>query len=253
MNAENPNPAPPAVISQPAAPPRRSRWWKWALGAFGAVVALVVLLVVVLALSLDSLARNFIRRSIEEATGMKTELAKLELHFREPGLHVEGFRLANPAEFGGGAFIDLPELTLTLDRAALSERKLHFKLARVNVAEVHVAVSQDGRTNYVEMQRRGAERRAEQEKAGKAKPKKDGPQFEKLDRLEFSFAMLRYTNLREPERNRALNLGLKDVVIENIRDKAEFGTQLVLAVTTAGIDVLNLLSGGLDNLPDKAR
>lgn len=238
----------------PVALPRQRHRVKWLLGAVGVVAALVALLVVVLALSIDSIARKFVRRSIEETTGLKTELAKLELHFLKPGLHIEGFRLANPPEFGGGAFVDLPELTVTLDRAALSARKLHFKLVHVNLAEVHVAVNQDGRTNYVEIKRHGDERRAARGKNRKDGAKKDdGPQFDRLDRLEFSFGTLRYTNLREPERNRALDFGLKKVVVEDVKDREEISSKLINAVMFAGVDVLSLLSGGIDNLPEKVR
>lgn len=230
-------------MTQP--PPRRrgSNWWKWLLAAAG--VLLILILGVVLAF--DTIVRVAVRKRIEQVTGMKTGLIRFDVRFREPGVHIKGFYLANTEEFGGGTFLDIPELTVTIDRHALSERKLHLKLARVNIAEINVAVSKEGKTNYVELQQRLEQQRAGQEKTAK----KDPPEFAGLDRFEFNFGTLRYTDLRDPDACRAARIGLKDLVIENMKTKEEFGGKFLVALLSKGVPLLDLLGGGIENLPQK--
>src|SRR5262245_40788947 len=127
MNPADTN-APP-VLHEPPPPRSGGRWWKWLLGIFAVLALLFVLLI----LSFDRIVCAAVRKRIETVTGMKTDLARFEIRFLKPSLHIEGFRLANLEEFGGGTFLDLPEATVTVDREALSDRKLHLKFARVSI------------------------------------------------------------------------------------------------------------------------
>jgi uncharacterized protein involved in outer membrane biogenesis len=234
--------AQPPLLARPAR--RQGRWWKWLLGIAAVLLCLGLAVVIVLALSFDRIVRDIARSAIEKNTGLPTQIAELKISFLRPGLLVRGFKLTNTPEFGGGTFLDLPELRVELDRQALGEDKIHLKLVRVNLAELHIVVDEKGRRNTEVIQQR-----TDGQKKDKPRKREDDREFAGLDRLDMTLGTLRYTDLRDPNLSRAFSFGMTNALIENIKTREELGARLILKFIECGVPFYDLIFSGVENLP----
>src|SRR5712671_3808479 len=120
------------------------RLFRWALYLF----IIFVVLVVAAVLLFDTMVRSFAEHNLRSQTGMDVKIGRFSVGFFSPTVTVENLKLYNTAEFGGGEFIDLPELHLVYDRAAFRTGKLHLNLVRLNLAEIHLVENKEGRRNF---------------------------------------------------------------------------------------------------------
>jgi uncharacterized protein involved in outer membrane biogenesis len=141
---------------------------KWVFRVLLAVVALAVLLV----LSKDAVLKEVIERQIRAQTGLDARIGKFHLGLRDPIVRFENFKIYNPDEFGGGPLVNIPELHVEYQRAALLSQKLHFKLVRFHLAEANVVEGRDGKTNDELLQAK------QKQKESTARGKKGGAQLE---------------------------------------------------------------------------
>jgi hypothetical protein len=102
------------------------------------LLAVLVVLAIVAFLSWDWIVKKVAEKRIQAVTGMDTHMGKFFVGVKTPVIHIENFKLYNPAEFGGAPLVDLPELHLEYDKAALRAGKVRLKLLRVNLAEVNL-------------------------------------------------------------------------------------------------------------------
>jgi hypothetical protein len=244
---------PPPPIIAPPAPRRRDRGWWWKIPVGLVVVAL--LFAVFLALTYEEIIKRFIAKRITDSTGMPTTITKLEIRPSKPAVHVKGFRMDNPPEFGGQTFLSIPEFLVSLDREALRENKLHLYVVRLDIGEINIVVNRAGQTNFHELRRRAeAEQKRATGRTGDTNAlQRELPEFAGIDRFELKFHTLRYTDLRDPDYNRTVSIGLTNLVVENAKTREEFGVKFLLAALSSGIDVLNLFQGGIENLPRNDR
>ncbi len=183
--------------------------FKWAIRLFVAVVVVVVVFI----LSLDTAVKALTEYRLQSQTGLEAKIGRMEIGLLNPKLTIEGLKLYNAPEFGGAPFIDLPELHLEYDRAALAERKLHFTLVRLNLAEVNVVVNKAGQTNTAAVQGR-----LEKQKAGQSRHRKKiaNLEFAGIDSLNLTLGTARFTDLRDPGHNIAYTLGLTNQILTNV-------------------------------------
>lgn len=116
---------------------------RWLLIAAGAVLVLVVLLLIFK----DALLTVWVRHRLATVTGMKTELRRAHWGLAPTVVSLEGLRLHNPPEFGGGIFLDLPELRVEPAVDALVNQRLRLTRVRVNFAELNIVENADGTRN----------------------------------------------------------------------------------------------------------
>src|SRR5665213_2238643 len=100
--------------------------FKWLLRLF----ALAVVLAVIFFLSLDSILRVVIQHNIRAQTGMDAEIGRVKLGLTEPTLEIQNLKIFNPSEFGGTPFLEIPEIHVEYDRAALAKKEIHITLLR---------------------------------------------------------------------------------------------------------------------------
>ena len=81
---------------------------------------LLVVFTVALILLKDMLVKGLVENQIRARSGMEVKIGNLELGLLAPILSVENFTLYNPAEFGGSAFVDVPDLHLEYEPGALA-------------------------------------------------------------------------------------------------------------------------------------
>src|SRR5579859_1533936 len=120
------------------------KWiFKWLLRLF----LLAVVLVVIFFLSLNSILRVLIEHNIRAQTGMDAEIGRFQLGLTEPVISIEDLKIYNPPNFGGTPFVEIPEIHVEYDRAALAQRHLHFTLVRFNLGELDIVKNAKGETN----------------------------------------------------------------------------------------------------------
>ena len=81
---------------------------------------------------------------LRNTTGAEVRLGSVEIGFRKGTFRLGQLVLLNPPEFGGGPLLDLPELYLEYDQAAAATNAVRFKLVRVDLAELGLAVDKAG-------------------------------------------------------------------------------------------------------------
>ena len=197
------------------------KWlFKWVLR----LAVLLIVLIAVLLLSLDSIFKALVDRQIRAGTGMDVKIGKLSVGLLSPVVTIENFKLYNPAEFGGMPFLDIRELHLEYDRAALARRTLHVKLMRLNLAELNVVKSDAGHTNLVSLQPAPPPRA----------PRADEWIFTGVDVLNLTVGRVRFIDLKNLRKNQEFNPNLQNQIFKNVKTTADLYGVLVMIWLRSG-------------------
>src|SRR5436190_15643506 len=97
---------------------------KWLLKWMLRLGLLVAVVIVLLFIFKDSILRTAAEQRIRAQTGMEAKIGKFSGSFFSPVVTIENFKLFNTPEFGGGPFVNIPELHLECDPVALAQGKL---------------------------------------------------------------------------------------------------------------------------------
>ena len=220
------------------------RIFKWLLGLFLAAVALAIVAVIVLFLSYNSILRAEIERQIRAQTGMDAEIGKFKVSLFSPTVEVRNFKLFNTANFGGTPFLDIPEIHVEYDRAALARRELHFTLVRFNLGELDIVKNQAGQTNIFlpNLKSPGGKSGGGGNALANFK-KQSGLDFTGIDQLNVSIGQVKYVDLNDQRNNREQTIGIDSLVIPNVKSQTDL---LALAA-----DIALRSNGFFDSLVDQ--
>jgi hypothetical protein len=217
------------------------KWlFKWLFRLF----LLAVVSIVILLLSLNSILRLWVEHRIRAQTGMDAEMGRFSLGLTEPTVTIQNLKLYNSTNFDGTLFLDIPEIHVEYDRAALARREIHLTLLRFNLGELDIVKNQAGQTNIFLP---GIKPPA-QKSGGGGSPfanfkKQSGCDFTGIDMLNVSIGKLKYIDLKNPQNNREQTIGIDELVIPNVKSTTDL---LGLAADIA------LRSGGFfDSLVDR--
>ena len=198
------------------------RIFKWLLGLFLAAVALAIVAVIVLFLSYNSILRAEIERQIRAQTGMDAEIGKFKVSLFSPTVEVRNFKLFNTANFGGTPFLDIPEIHVEYDRAALARRELHFTLVRFNLGELDIVKNQAGQTNIFLPNLKSPGGKSGGSGSALANFKKQsGLDFTGIDQLNVSIGQVKYVDLNDQRNNREQTIGIDNLVIPNVKSQTD--------------------------------
>jgi hypothetical protein len=197
--------------------------FKWLFRLFIAAVVLVVVVAVVLLLSYNSILRVAVEHSIRAQTGMDAEIGSLNLALTSPTIRIQNFKLYNTGDFGGTPFLDIPEIYVEYDRAALARKQIHITLMRFNLGELDIVKNEKGQTNIFSL---GIALPAKNPggipAAGNFK-KQTGYDPKSIDTLNVSIGKVKFIDLKNPQNNREQTIGLENVVIPNVKSQADLG------------------------------
>jgi hypothetical protein len=205
------------------------KWiFKWLVRLF----ILAVVLVVIFFLSLDTILRLIMENRIRAQTGMGAEIGKFTLGVAEPTITIKNFKLFNPPSFGGTLFLDIPEIHVEYDRAALAKRELHVTLLRFNLGELDIVKNDAGQTNIFAI----ATLPSVKKPGGgeKSFAQETGYAFTGIDVLNVSVGTAKYIDLKDQRNNREQKIGLENLVMKNVKTTTDL----------AGLALLVALRGG---------
>ena len=202
--------------------------FKWLFRLF----LLAVVLVVILLLSFNTILRVVIENRIRAQTGMDAEIGKFSAGIVEPTVEIQNFRLYNPPDFGGTSFLNIPEIHVEYDRAALARREIHVTLLRFNLGELDIVKNEAGQTNIFSL---GVPLAAKKSGGGTAGFKRQtGYDFKSIDVLNVSIGKVKFIDLKNQRNNREQTVGLDNLVLKNVKSQNDL----------AGLAVLVALRGG---------
>jgi hypothetical protein len=187
------------------------RLFKCALYLF--MVAVVLLVAAVLLL--NTIVKEFVQSRLRSETGMDVRIGAMDIGLSTPTIAVENLKLYNTPEFGGSPFLDIPEIFVEYDRDAIRAGKLHFKLVRLNLAEIDIVQDKQGRLNIQGIKEKGdAAKSALDRQASKF-------EFTGIDTLNLTLQKLRVSKLDAPDQAQEVNFGLANQVFPNIKTEAD--------------------------------
>jgi uncharacterized protein involved in outer membrane biogenesis len=197
------------------------KWiFKWLFRLVLAVVALAVVAVVALLLSYNSILRLMVQRQIRAQTGMDAEIGRFHLALFAPTLEIQNLEIHNPPDFGGTPFLDIPEIHVEYDRAALLRHELHLTLLRFDLGELDIVKNQAGKTNIfltsLKMPAKGASSNALADFK-----KQSGFDFTGIDMLNVSIGKVKYIDLNNQQNNREQTIGIDNLVIPNVKSQTD--------------------------------
>ena len=246
------------------------RIFKWLIGLFLAAVALVVIAVIVLLLSYNPILRAVIERQIRAQTGMDVEIGSLKVALTSPTVEIQNLKIHNSPEFGGTPFLDIPEIRVEYDRAALARREIHLTLLRFNLGELDIVKNPAGLTNIFlpsvksPALKSGINGNAPantntttvlpggqlpgQKSGGGGNPLADfknqsGFNFTGIDMLNVSIGKVKYIDLRNPQNSREQTIGIDELVIPNVKSLAD--------LTSLAVDIALHSNGFFDSFVDQ--
>jgi hypothetical protein len=186
------------------------------------LVILAVALVVILLLSRNAILRVYVEHRIYARTGMDAEIGRFSTGLVEPEVTIQNLRLYNPPSFGGTPFLNIREIHVEYDPAALARHELHITLIRFNLGELDIVKNQAGQTNIfclglaVPQKKTGGD-------AGREFAKQTGFQFTGVDVLNVSIGTAKYIDLNNQRNNRTQIIGIQNCVLKNVRSGADLG------------------------------
>jgi uncharacterized protein involved in outer membrane biogenesis len=188
---------------------------------------ILVVLVVAGVLLRNTIAKEMVESRLRARTGMDVRIGQIEIGLLSPTLTFENVKLYNTADFGGGIFIDMPELHLEYDPQAMRAGALHFKLVRLDLAEFALVQDKKGRSNMKEM-----------EKAGRAAPHRkkssgDDLKFTGIDTLNLTLGKFRIVNLGSGHEDE-INCGIKNEISHNVTSATNLPALSLLQASHSG-------------------
>jgi uncharacterized protein involved in outer membrane biogenesis len=161
----------------------------------------------------DMLAKSLTEKNLRDSTGMDAQIARMEIGLATPTMNMEGLKLYNPAGFGGGTMLDLPEMRLEYDANAASSGKIRLKTLRMHLAELHLVKDKNGVSNLDLLDKHTKKKHD----GHKDKDASLGNNFEGIETLYLTIDKLKITDLANPQNNQIINVGIKDVVMQNMK------------------------------------
>jgi hypothetical protein len=197
------------------------------------LLILAIVLVVGLLLLKDTIAKSVAEQRIRNQTGFDVKIGRLEIGLLSSRLTMENFTLYNPAEFGGSPFLKIPDLHIEYSPNDFASNGLRLKLLRVDLQELNIVENMNGRTNIVDLLARVS---PDTLSPANGKTNQD-VHFNGIDMLNLSVGTVRFVDLRRPQRNQEIKLGLKNEIVQNVRSEQDMAGILFKVLLRAGITI----------------
>ncbi|HXE41407.1 MAG TPA: hypothetical protein VN516_00175, partial [Candidatus Baltobacteraceae bacterium] len=150
-----------------------------------------------------------------------TQIGNFKLALISPTVRAQQIKIANPPEFGGAPFLNISEIYIDYDRAALAKKEIHIKLARINLAELDIVKNQNGQTNIFAFIKLPPSRNGKSVAPGAPAKfdlkKQTGYDFQGIDALNVSIGKVKFIDLNNPQNDREQIIGIDNFVIPKVK------------------------------------
>lgn len=113
----------------------------------GSIFLLLIILAGVLFLARNTLARVLIETGVKTVTGLPLKMGGLDLNFGNEFVKIDDLKLFNPAGFPDEAMVNIPEIYVAYDFAALLKGRAHLRELRFALDEFSVVRNEKGVLN----------------------------------------------------------------------------------------------------------
>jgi hypothetical protein len=190
--------------------------FKWMFRLF----LLAIVLAVIFSLSLNSILRGVIEHNIRKQTGMDAEIGRFKFGLFEPTIEIQNLKIYNPPSFGGAPFLDISEIHVEYDRAALAKKEIHVTLMRFNLGEFDIVKNEAGQTNIFALGIPLPTKKSGGQATVNFK-KQTGYDFKGIDALNVSIGTAKFIDLKNQQNNREQTIGIENCVIPNVKSQAD--------------------------------
>jgi hypothetical protein len=194
--------------------------FKWLLRLF----LLAVVLIVIFFLSLNSILRVVIEHNIRTQTGMDAEIGRFKLGLLEPTIEIQNLKIYNSTNFAGAPFLDIPEIHVEYDRAALAKKEIHVTLMRFNLGEFDIVKNQAGETNVFSLGLSVPAKKSGGDQTTINFKRQTGYDFKGVDVLNISIGKFKYIDLKDPQNNREQTIGLENVAVPKVKSLTDLAS-----------------------------
>ncbi|HEX4120813.1 MAG TPA: AsmA family protein [Verrucomicrobiae bacterium] len=218
---------------------------RWALRIAAVLVVMVLAAVIAGIVMLDTIVRQAVTRRLHAVTGMEVKIKAMHIGLVQPTITIEDLKLYNTAEFGGALCLDMPEVHLEYDPAAIRAGVLHLPLVRLNLAAIEMVRNKQGTWNFD-----AVAKQEKKELAGAANTNSvERFKFSGIDKLDVSFGKLTVSDLRSGH-DQEVNLNITNQVFRNVKSEADLTGMAVLlslqgsgSAGHSGLDLDGMLKG----------
>jgi uncharacterized protein involved in outer membrane biogenesis len=210
--------------------------FKWAFRLF----MLLVVLAVAGWLLLDTVARKILEDQLSQHTGLQVKIGRVRVGVFSPRATIENLVIYNSADFGGSPLLDLPELHVEYDRDALFSRKLHFRLVRVNLAQLNVIEDKNGRVNLERLDKTLKQTGGPATPAGKSSP---AFKFVRIDTLNLTLGKASFMSIRDPAMSDELKADMRGQLVSNVKSWDDLNGVLFVISAKNGLPLFGRDSG----------
>ena len=154
---------------------------------------------------------------------MDAEIGRFSLGLTEPTVTIQNFKLYNPPDFGGTPFLDIREIHVEYDRAALARHEIHLTLLRFNLGELDIVKNEAGRTNIFSLGVTWPSKKSGGGKSAADFKKQTGFEFKSIDVLNVSVGTVKFIDLKDQRHNRTQKIGLENCVMKNVKSPGRSG------------------------------
>lgn len=194
----------------------------------GSLVGLCVVLAITALLTFDWFVKRVITNEVRKSANLELQIGTLDIGLLRQRITLRDVKVFAEPQFGGVQVLDLPELHIEYDGAALSkrEKELHLRLVRVRLNELALVDDLEEKpVNMMQLVSSWPEQMAAYtnrlasltDAAALDKAQRVGRlKFSGVDRLELTVGKVRFVDLKDPAAERLANLNINKRVLTNL-------------------------------------
>ena len=195
---------------------------------FKKVLIIILFVFVGLGLIKNTLIKSVVTVGASSVVGAPVHIDSLAFGILKQAVRIKGFKLYNPSGFPRDVLIDISQISVDYDLAALFKGKLHIPFIVVDLKEMVIIKNKDGKLNVDSLN-------VAQKKEEPAKEAKGTPQSSKQMPMQIDVATLNlgkvvvkdYTK-GEPPSVQAYDIGIKNKTYKDIKSAEQFAALVMV-------------------------
>ncbi len=218
------------------------------MNKFVKILIAVLAVVLVVSFAKDAIIKVSVEKGVNVVTGLKLSIQSLRVGVINTLVGVKNLKLHNPAGYKDPVMLDMPEIYVDYDLAAILKGKVHLPEMRINMKEFYVIKNEKGELNLNSLNV-VKDSAAAKKGAKPAEPKEKGKAPEiQIDNLQLTIGKVIYKDYSaggEPKvQEFSVNL---DEKYQNINDPAKLVSLIVVKalMNTSIAKLTNFDLGGL--------